>query len=256
VFPILAAGDVMKRILIVGATSAIATACARIWAREGSCLFLVARDAERLAQSAADLSTRGAVDVQTFLLDVNELDRHAGMLEAALAALRQLDIVLIAHGTLPVQEACSRDADLAIREFATNGASVLGLLTRIANILEAQRNGCLAVITSVAGDRGRPSNYLYGSAKAAVSTFCEGLRARLFPSGVHVMDIRPGFVATPMTAGLPLPSLLVVQPDTVARRIVAGIARRRDVLYAPAFWALIMLAVRSVPGFIFKRMRL
>ena len=112
------------------------------------------------------------------------------------------------------------------------------------------------MITSVAGDRGRPSNYLYGSAKAAVSTFCEGLRARLFKSGVHVMDIRPGFVDTPMTEALDLPRMLVAAPETVARRIVRGVERRRDVLYVPAFWALIMTVIRTIPRPLFKRLSL
>lgn len=246
----------MRRILIIGATSAIAVACARRWNRDGARFFLVARNAGRLEQVAADLRTRNATDVQTFDLDATNLEGHAAMLESAMAALGQIDVALIAHGTLPDQAACERDADLTLQQFAINGGSVIALLTRLANTLEAQRSGCLAVITSVAGDRGRPSNYLYGSAKAAVSTFCEGLRARLFRSGVHVIDIRPGFVDTPMTRGLPLPGLLVVQPDTVARRIVAGIDRRTDVLYAPRFWTLIMFVIRAIPGFAFKRIRL
>ena len=246
----------MRRILIIGATSAIAVACARRWNQDGARFFLVARNGGRLEQVAADLRARNAADVQTFMLDVTSLERQGAMLEAAVAALGQIDVALIAHGTLPDQAACERDADLALQQFAINGGSVIALLTRVANALEAQRSGCLAVITSVAGDRGRPSNYLYGSAKAAVSTFCAGLRARLFKSGVHVIDIRPGFVDTPMTRGLPLPRLLVVQPDTVARRIVAGIDRRTDVLYVPRYWTLIMFVIRSIPGFAFKRIRL
>jgi len=246
----------MKRILIIGATSAIAAACARRWNREGARFFLVARDAGRLEQVAADLRARDAGDVQTFVLDATHYERQEPMLQAALAALGRIDVALIAHGTLPDQADCERDADLALQELTNNGTSVIALLTRLANVFEAQRSGCLAVITSVAGDRGRPSNYLYGSAKAAVSTFCEGLRVRLFRSGVHVIDIRPGFVATPMTRGLALPGLLVAQPDTVAGRIVAGIDRRTDVLYAPVYWSLIMFVVRSIPGFVFKRIRL
>lgn len=246
----------MRRVLIVGATSAIAVACARCWSREETRYFLVARDAGRLEHVAADLRVRGAADVHTFVLDVTQSELHERMVEAAVAALGHVDVALIAHGTLPDQAACERDPELALRQFAVNGTSVIALLTRLAGVFEAQRDGCLAVITSVAGDRGRPSNYLYGSAKAAVSTYCEGLRARLFGSGVHVIDIRPGFVDTPMTQGLPLPRRLVARPEAVAGRIVAGIDRRVDVLYAPAYWRLIMLVVRSIPGVVFKRLRL
>jgi short-subunit dehydrogenase len=189
-------------------------------------------------------------------MDATDITAHAAMVEAGIEALGHFDVALIAHGTLPDQAACERDAALTLREFATNGGSVIALLTILANRFEEQRNGAIAVITSVAGDRGRPSNYVYGSAKAAVSVFCEGLRARLFKAGVSLTDIRPGFVATPMTQGLPLPAALVAQPQTVARRIVTGIDRRKDVLYAPAFWAWIMAVIRNIPGFIFKRMKL
>lgn len=246
----------MKKILIIGATSAIATACARIWAAQGASLFLVARDAEKLQALCADLEVRGAAAVAAFCMNAENTGAHAAMLEGALRALGQLDIALIAHGTLPDQQACEADANLTLREFSTNGTSVIALLTILGNQFEAQRNGAIAVISSVAGDRGRPSNYVYGSAKAAVSVFCEGLRARLFKVGVSVTDIRPGFVATPMTAGLPLPERLVAQPEQVARRIVEGIDRKVDVLYAPAFWSLIMLIIRSIPRFVFKRMKL
>lgn len=246
----------MKRILIIGATSAIATACARAWTVQGARFFLVARDPDKLTQTADDLIARGAQAAQTHVLDVSHLDAHSAMLTACLEDLGEIDIALIAHGTLPDHSACERDAALAVKEFTLNATATIALLTLLANQLERQRTGTLAVITSVAGDRGRPSNYLYGSAKAAVSTVCEGLRARLFKAGVHLIDIRPGFVATPMTEGLPLPVPLVVQPDAVAKRILSGIERRIDVLYAPGFWAWIMRIIRAIPGPIFKRLSL
>lgn len=244
----------MKRILIIGATSAVATACARLWAAERSQLFLVGRDGDKLQALANDLKVRGAETVTTFQMLAEDTASHTGMLTAALQSLSQVDIALIAHGTLPDQSACESDADLTLREFATNGTSVIALLTILANQFQRQQAGAIGVITSVAGDRGRPSNYVYGSAKAAVSVFCEGLRARLFKAGVSLTDIRPGFVATPMTQELPLPATLVAQPEAVAKRIVAGIESGADVLYAPAFWQLIMLIIRSIPRQIFKRM--
>ena len=246
----------MKKILVVGATSDIASACARLWAASGASFFLVARDPAKLEAQAADLGVRGAAAVHTWTMDANDLADHPAMIAAAVQALGRIDIALIAHGSLASQAACQLDVQLALREFSTNGTSVIALLTRLANELERQRAGAIAVITSVAGDRGRPSNYFYGSAKAAVSAYCEGLRARLFKTGVTVTDIRPGFVETAMTRNLRLPPLLVAQPDAVARRIVAGIDRRKEVLYTPSFWALIMLVVRNIPRPVFKRMSL
>lgn len=246
----------MKKILIIGANSAIATACARRWASQGSAFFLVARNGEKLEQTAADLRARGATAVAVHCMDATDIASHPAMLARCVDTLQEIDVALIAHGTLPDQKACERDADLALAELANNGTSVIALLTGLANRFESQRHGTLAVISSVAGDRGRPSNYVYGAAKAAVSTFTEGLRARLFKAGVHVMDIRPGFVATPMTQGLALPTALVAQPEQVAARIVTGVERGVGTLYVPGFWALIMLVIRSIPQPIFKRLSL
>ncbi|WP_296252361.1 SDR family oxidoreductase [Pseudomonas sp. UBA4194] len=246
----------MKKVLIIGATSAIATACARLWAGERCDFFLVARNSEKLEQTASDLQGRGAGTIYRHQMDATDMGAHQAMLDSCVSALGQIDIVLIAHGTLPDQKACEQDVNVALREFNNNGTSVIALLTRLANQLERQRCGTLAVISSVAGDRGRPSNYLYGTAKAAVSTFCEGLRARLFKVGVHVITIKPGFVDTPMTQGLPLPAALVAKPAAVAKRIVSGITQKVPTLYAPGFWGLIMLIIRSIPQPVFKRLNL
>ncbi|RBJ84277.1 short-chain dehydrogenase [Pseudomonas sp. MWU12-2534b] len=246
----------MKKIVVIGATSAIATACMRIWATEAAQFFLVARDSEKLQQTASDLSARGAKVVSTYCMDATDLATHPHMLEAGLAALKQIDIALVAHGTLPDQSACEQNVTLALSEFATNCTSFISLLTLLAQHMETQRCGTLAVISSVAGDRGRPSNCLYGTAKAAVSTYCEGLRARLFKAGAHVITIKPGFVDTPMTKGLPLPAMLVAKPEQVAVRIVKGIDSKVANLYVPSFWALIMLLIRNIPEPIFKRLSL
>ena len=246
----------MKRVLIIGATSAIACATARQWAAQASEFFLVARNMDKLQQVAADLQARGASKVHCHTMDATQIEAHASMLQACLAALGQIDIVLIAHGTLPDQKACEQDAGVALQEFANNGTSVIALLTVIANHMALQRCGTVAVISSVAGDRGRPSNYLYGAAKAAVSTFCEGLRARLFKVGVHLITIKPGFVDTPMTQGLKLPKALVVSPETVAALIVKHVDSKTNVLYAPRFWLLIMTIIKCVPQFIFKKLNL
>jgi decaprenylphospho-beta-D-erythro-pentofuranosid-2-ulose 2-reductase len=243
----------MKNIVIIGATSAIAIACARVWAGKGARFFLVGRNGDRLEQVAADLTARGAQLASCHRLDIDDLNAHAAMLSQCVTELVSIDIVLVAPGTLPDQKACETDPAMAVREFNTNATSLIALLTPLANVLEGQRHGALAVISSVAGDRGRPSNYLYGSAKAALSAFLEGLRARLYKSGVHVLTIKPGFVATPMTAGLPLPGPLVATPEKVASDIVRGIERKKNVLYTPWFWWGIMTIIKNVPQFLFKR---
>ena len=159
----------MLRVLIIGATSAIAEATARCYAARGARIFLVARGTARLKDIAEDLRIRGAVAVDHATLDVNDLSAHAGILEQAWLKLGGIDVALIAHGTLPDQSACESSVETALAEFATNGTSTIALLTALAPGMEAQGRGVLAVISSVAGDRGRQSNYLYGAAKAAVS---------------------------------------------------------------------------------------
>ncbi|MES2936146.1 MAG: SDR family oxidoreductase [Pseudomonadota bacterium] len=245
----------MKRILVIGATSAIAEATARAWAAQGHSLYLVGRARERLETLAADLRVRGAPLADAGVLDVNELDRHAEVLEAAAAALGGIDVVLVAHGTLPDQAACEQDPVLTLRELHTNATSTIALLTLVANRMQAQGQGTIAVITSVAGDRGRQSNYVYGSAKAAVATFLQGLRNRLHRHGVRVLTIKPGFVDTPMTAAFPKGPLWA-SPGQVARAIARAVERGADVAYVPGFWLFIMLAIRHIPERVFKRMRL
>jgi short-subunit dehydrogenase len=241
----------MKRILIIGATSGIATACARLWAAEKNELILVARNAEKLEQTGADLRARGAT-VATHTMDANDLTAHAATLDAAGA----VDIALVSYGTLPDQKLSERDPTAAANAIMTNATSVIALSTAILERMERQGKGTLAIISSVAGDRGRASNYVYGAAKAAVTAFADGARARLFKSGVHVMTIKPGFVDTPMTKGLPLPGPLVATAEQVARRIVKGIDRKAPVVYAPFFWRPIMFVIRHLPEPVFKRLKL
>lgn len=243
----------MKRVMILGATSAIAMACARIWATEKSTFFLVARNMDKLSAISEDLMVRGASSVEPFEIDLNDIEYLSDMVEKGVEVLGGIDVVLIAHGTLPEQPKCEANPQIIEKEFATNAVSVVVLMAALSNHLVKQGYGAMGVISSVAGDRGRPSNYVYGSAKAAVSTFSEGLRGRLFRTGVTLTDIRPGFVDTPMTRELILPSLLTVQPEQIAKRIVKGVERGVDVLYVPRFWWVIMLVIRSIPRMLFKR---
>lgn len=245
----------MQRVLIIGATSAIAEATARIYAERGSRLHLVARTPARLDTLVDDLRIRGAADVGRDTLDVNDLGRHEAVLDAAWSSLGEVDVVLIAHGTLPDQKACEASVDTAMAEFATNATSTIALLTLLANRMEAAGRGTIVVISSVAGDRGRASNYLYGAAKAAVSTFLGGLRQRLAKHGVAVVTIKPGFVDTPMTRDFKK-GLLWAKPDAVAAGIVKAADKGRPVAYLPWFWFVIMAIIRAVPEFIFKRISL
>ena len=237
----------MRRILIVGATSAIAEATARIFAQRGDSLYLVGRKTSRLESIAADLKVRGAPVVGIETLDANDMAGHEAMLVRAEQTLGALDTVLIAHGTLSNQRACEASAELTVNEISTNGVSAVALLTHIAQRFESRRSGTIAVISSVAGDRGRQSNYVYGSAKALMSAFLSGLRQRLSKSGVAVITIKPGFVDTPMTAAIPKGGPLWAKPQQVAAGIVKAIDRKATVVYLPWFWALIMLIIRSIP---------
>lgn len=244
----------MKNILIIGATSAIAQACAQAWAQQGHQLILVGRSQSKLEAVRDDLRSRSTSNIALLIQDLADQDAGENVLQACKAQWQQIDYVLVAHGTLPDQARCEQDLDYALQEFNTNGLSVIALLTALAKQMETQRHGIIGVISSVAGDRGRGSNYLYGAAKGAVSTFCSGLRARLSKVNVHVLTIKPGFVATPMTAGLPLPEKLTATADAVARDIIKGFEKKRNVLYTPFFWLPIMLIIKMIPEFIFKKL--
>lgn len=244
-----------KRVLIIGATSAIAHAVARRYASRGARLFLIARRAEPLDANAADLRVRGAAQVETALLDANDTGRHAEALARAFSAFGGFDAALIAHGTLPDQANCERSVQAVLESFDTNARSVIALLTELANRFEAQGSGAIGVISSPAGDRGRASNYVYGAAKAAVSNFASGLRHRLFTKGVRVVTIEPGFVDTPMTAAFDKGPLWA-SPERVAADIERALERGFGVVYTPWFWRWIMLIILHVPERVFVRTRL
>lgn len=242
------------KVLIIGANSAIARACARLYAADGCDLFLIGRNAERLGELVADVGVRGAAAVSHEILDLTDHHQHERIVAAAAQTMGGIDLALICHGSLPDQEACESDYEQAQREILINGLSVISLLTALAPVMREQGHGTLAVITSVAGDRGRQPNYTYGAAKALVSTYLQGLRGRLHPAGVHVVDIRPGLVDSPMTAHLEK-GLLWSSPERVARGIVGAVARRRHVVYVPGYWRAIMFIVRLIPETLFKRLK-
>ncbi|MFH1022027.1 MAG: SDR family oxidoreductase [Planctomycetota bacterium] len=243
----------MKKILIVGSTSAIAKAAARLWGARGDELFLAARDGAKLEGFAAELRKAGANVAGVVTLDINDLARHEVLLDTADGALGGVDVLLMAHGVLPDQEGCEADPARAVTAFRTNAESAMAFLLLAADRFEAHRGGTLAVITSVAGMRGRPSNYVYGASKAAMMAFLGGLRARLWKAGVRVLDIRPGPVETPMTAHLPKGRGWAA-PEAVGAGIVRAVDRGADIVYLPWWWRFVMMGVKAVPEGIFKRL--
>lgn len=218
-------------------------------------MFLTGRTAAKLASVADDLRVRGAHEVHTAVLDVAQIPQHRQVIDTAVSTLGGLDVALIAHGHLPVQAECQKQVAATIDALHVNFTATVALLTVLANHFEAQHRGCIAVITSVAGDRGRQSNYVYGAAKGGVDRFLQGLRNRLHANGVAVVTIKPGYVDTPMTAGVKK-SPLFASARRVGRAIHRAIERRRDVVYIPWFWRPVMMVIRGLPERLFKRLHL
>lgn len=245
-----------QRLLVLGATSAIAHAVARRFAARGATLHLLARRAGPLADNAADLLARGAAAVTTAPFDALDTAALPGVLEDAWARHGGFDAVLVAWGTLPDPAACEASLEATLAAFDANGRSVVAALALLGERLRVQGGGVLGVISSVAGERGRASNALYGAAKAAVTTFASGLRHRLRGHGVRVVTVLPGFVDTPMTAGLPKGGPLWATPERVARDIDAALARSNGTLWTPWFWRPILAIVRALPEPVFLRTKL
>jgi decaprenylphospho-beta-D-erythro-pentofuranosid-2-ulose 2-reductase len=244
-----------KKILVLGATSGIAEATCRIWAEQGAQMFLIARNPEKLAAVAADLKTRGAAYVGTAVADLDDTDKHAELLANAVNSLTGMDIAYIAYGVLGDQPHAEQDFEHAAQILHSNFVAPVSLLTWLANFCVQRHAGLLAVISSVAGDRGRKSNYVYGSAKAGLTAFLGGLRNRVDREGVTVLTIKPGPVRTAMTAGIK-GSEKFADVNKVAATIVNAIDKRADNLYVPFQWQPIMFVIRSIPDRIFKKLNL
>lgn len=242
-------------VLALGATSAIGEATLRLLAERGARFYLVGRSREKLEAVSADLMTRGATGVASHAMDLDDTAAHAAMLNAALQTLGMIDLALLAHGVLGDQKTAEASYPVAEAVLRTNFLSPVSLITWLANYFESTKQGTLAVISSVAGDRGRKSNYVYGASKGALNVFLDGVRNRIDRAGVQVLTIKPGFVATPMTAHL-AQGPLFAKPSQVAEGILRAIEKRKDVVYLPPFWAGIMLMVRMIPRWKFKKMNM
>ena len=247
--------NVPRKILVLGATSGIAEATCRIWAAEGASLFLVARNATRLAAVAADLKTRGAVYVDTAVADLDDTEKHPALLAHAINSLTGMDIAYLAHGVLGDQGEAEQNFEVAAQIIHTNFVSAVSLLTWLANFCVQRHAGTLAVLSSVAGDRGRKSNYLYGASKAGLSAFLGGLRNRVDREGVTVLTIKPGPVKTGMTATMK-GSEKFADVNKVAATIVKAIDGKGDTLYVPFQWQPIMFVIRNIPERVFKKLNL
>jgi decaprenylphospho-beta-D-erythro-pentofuranosid-2-ulose 2-reductase len=243
-----------EAVLILGATSAIARATAAAFAARGNALYLASRDEEELRRIAADLRLRYGVEVRYGLFDAEAVETHEMFLLSVIATMPNLSGVVLAFGYLGDQQA-ARDFEVGAKVIASNFTGAASILSLCANYFEPLKRGFIIGISSVAGDRGRQSNYVYGAAKGALSLYLQGLRNRLYASGVRVITIKPGFVDTAMTYGLP-GLFLVASPQAIGERIVATLSKSADVVYLPWFWRYIMLIIKHIPEPIFKRMKL
>lgn len=240
-------------VLILGGRSDIGLACAHAFAAKGHPVQLAARNAAGLQPEVIDLGLRHPVAVSLHEFDVLDMASHAAFLDALPAAP---GIVICAIGMMGEQEASELDFAAAAQVMRSNYEAPAAILGLIANRMEAAGAGTIVGISSVAGDRGRATNYVYGSAKAGFTAFLSGLRNRLAKTGVHVVTVKPGFVATRMTAGMDLPAKLTAQPEELGAAVLNAVTRKRNVIYVRPIWALVMAIIRNIPEPIFKKLKL
>ncbi|MDX2022878.1 MAG: SDR family NAD(P)-dependent oxidoreductase [Deltaproteobacteria bacterium] len=239
----------MANILVLGATSAVATEACRLWAARGDALYLVGRSTEKLLALKSEL---GAAVVAAVVAAFDDLAVNERTIGDAVAQLGRIDVALIAHGDLGDQLKSEMDVNEAARIIHVNFISVVSLLVPLANHMERNRAGALAAITSVAGERGRPRNFTYGASKRAVTTYLQGLRSRLYPCGVSVTNIKLGPTDSPMTVGHPRNVLFATAPR-VARDIVRAIDGRAGEVFVPWYWRPVMMLVRRIPEAVFGK---
>jgi short-subunit dehydrogenase len=245
-----------ETILVLGANSGIGRALVRQLGAEGARLILAGRSPEQLERTARDLELRFDAQVAVEPFEALDFDSHQAFFQSCTKRFADgLDGVVLCHGVMPEPEELESDFAIARRMIDVNFSSAVSILNRAASYLESRGRGWICAFSSVAGDRGRPSNYTYGSTKAGLSTYLQGLHARLARAGVGCVCVKPGFVDTGLTYGRP-GLFLVASPEKVARDAMRGVRRRRSVVYTPWFWAGIMLAIRLLPVPVFRRLPL
>ncbi|SPH24679.1 putative oxidoreductase [Defluviimonas aquaemixtae] len=240
--------------IILGATSAMARAFARAVAAEGAGVLLAGRDTDDLKAIASDCALRGARFAEAMAFDARKPKGFAALVERLESEEGEINAAVFV-GSMPEQAAIDADPSLIDGVVTDSHTGPARFLQMIAPVMEARGGGTVVGVGSVAGDRGRIGNYVYGSAKAGFATYLSGLRNRLTRAGGHVVTVKPGFVDTGMTWGLP-GMFLVASPENVATDILNAVRRRRNVIYTPFFWRYIMLIIRHIPEFIFKKMKI
>ncbi len=243
-------------IFIAGATSAIAQAWARLPATQGAAFYLLGRDDSKLQAVKNDLLARGASTVHIHTADLALPQDYDNLVTQLYTHWPHVDIALFAQGSLPDQRALEKDMAAVRTVFELNAMSYILPASLIAERMANNGCGAVVLISSVAGDRGRQSNYFYGTSKAAVTTFAQGLRNHVFKRGVQVLTVKPGFVDTPMTAAITKGGPLWATPEQIAACIENGLQKKKDVIYAPWFWRFIMLVIQHIPEAVFKRLGL
>ncbi len=244
----------MVKALVNSGTSAIAEQIMRLLAARSAGLYITAQDQGRLSGIAADLAVRGAVRVEVESLDVTDSAQLEGIVARAGEALGGLDVVLFAAGLLPDQAVANDSVALVRQVMEVNATGAMAALNQAADFFERRGGGQIVAIGSVAGDRGRATNYTYGAAKGALEIFLSGLRQRVQGKGVQVLLVKPGFVDTPMTATFDKGALWAT-PERVARDIVRAMDKGRSIIYTPWFWRWIMLVIRYIPERTFVRLK-
>lgn len=243
----------VSHVLILGAGSDVGVACAHHFAQYKFNLYLAGRNMENLQPLSTDIRIRYKVEVIPVLFDALDFSAHAAFVQS----LQPLpDVAICVFGMLGDQKAAENDWQACKKILDTNYTGAVSVMNILAQQFEARGSGVLVGISSVAGERGRQSNYIYGSAKAGFTAYLSGLRNRLYKKGVHVMTVKPGFINTRMTEHLDLPKPLTAQPAQVARAIFNGARKKANTIYVLPVWWLIMLIIRNIPEFIFKRMKL